>query len=167
MAMQLNYSLQQGLTYGLMLTGYIFLMMITLSPRVWGYTDYPDIIKEKVQPQTRNERTIAIIVSIPILLFAIAYPAYSLRSLKNIQGGTLGFTDALVHLLLMAIFSTVGDLIILDWLIINKITPGFVIIPGSDVEDYKDFSHHYRGHVKATVIMVALCFMAAYIVSRP
>ena len=46
--------------------------------------------------------------------------------------------------------ANMGDLFFLDWLIVSKITPKFVIIPGSEAEDYKDFSHHYKGHAKAT-----------------
>jgi hypothetical protein len=53
------------------------------------------------------------------------------------------------------------DLVFLDWLIISKITPRFVIIPGSDEADYKDFSHHYRGHGRAALIMTGLAFVFA------
>ena len=164
--MQLDYSLQQGLIYGSIFTGYVFLLMITLSPRIWGYADYPETVKRKVPPQTRRERTIAGIVSVPFFLFAIVYPAYSVLALKDRLGGAMTFSDAFVHLLAMVIFVTIGDLVILDWLIISKITPRFVVIPGSEVEDYKDFSHHYRGHLRATIIMIALCAAVAVIVSR-
>jgi len=163
---QLGYSLQQGLIYGSVFTGYIFLLMITLSPRIWGYTDYPETVKRKVPPQTRRERTIAGIVSAPFLLLAIAYPAYSVFALKDRLGGVMTFSDAFVHLLMMVIFTTIGDLVILDWFIISKVTPRFVIIPGSEAEDYKDFSHHYRGHLKGTIIMIVLCAAVAVIVSR-
>ena len=164
--MQLGYSLQQGLVYGSVFTGYIFLLMITLSPRIWGYTDYPETVKRKVPPQTRRERTIAGIVSVPFFLLAIAYPAYSVLALKDRLGGVMTFSDAFVHLLMMVIFMTIGDLVILDWFIISKVTPRFVIIPGSEAEDYKDFSHHYRGHLKGTIIMIVLCAAVAVIVSR-
>ena len=164
--MQLGYSLQQGLIYGSFFTGYIFLLMITLSPRIWGYTDYPETVKRKVPPQTRRERTIAGIVSVPFFLLAIAYPAYSVLALKDRLGGVMTFSDAFVHLLMMVIFMTIGDLVILDWFIISKITPRFVIIPGSEAEDYKDFSHHYRGHLKGTIVMIVLCAAVAVIVSR-
>jgi len=163
---QLDYSLQQGLIYGSIFTGYIFLLMITLSPRIWGYTDYPETIKRKVPPQTRRERIIAGIVSVPFILFAIVYPAYSVLTLKDRLGGVMTFNDAFVHLLMMVIFITIGDLVILDWFIISKITPRFVVIPGSEMEDYKDFSHHYRGHLRATIIMIVLCAAVAVIVSR-
>ena len=164
--MQLGYSLQHGLIYGSVFTGYIFLLMITLSPRIWGYTDYPETVKRKVPPQTRRERTIAGIVSVPFFLLAIAYPAYSVLTLKDRLGGVMTFSDAFVHLLMMVVFMTIGDLVILDWFIISKITPRFVIIPGSEAEDYKDFSHHYRGHLKGTIVMIVLCAAVAVIVSR-
>ncbi|MBA7641458.1 hypothetical protein ES703_49137 [subsurface metagenome] len=164
--MQLDYSLQQGLIYGSIFTGYIFILMITLSPRIWGYTDYPETVKRKVPPQTRRERTIAGIVSVPFFLFAIAYPAYSVLALRDRLGGVMAFSDAFIHLLMMVIFMTIGDLVILDWFIISKVTPGFVVVPGSEVEDYKDFSHHYWGHLRGTIIMIVLCAAVAVIVSR-
>ena len=164
--MELAYSIQQALFYGCVFTGYIFLLMVTLSPRVWGYADYPDAIKRKVPPQTRRERVIAGVVGVPFILFALAWPAYSVLALKERLGGAVAVGDAFVHLLLMVVFKTVGDLVILDWFIISKVTPGFVVISGSEVEDYKDFSHHYRGHLRATIIMVVLCAVVALIVSR-
>jgi len=163
---QLDYSLQQGLFYGSIITGYIFLLMITLSPRIWGYTDYPEIVKRKVPPQTRRERTVAGIVGIPFILLAVVYPACSILSLKERLGGVITFNDAFVHLLILVMFMTIGDLVFLDWLIISKITPSFVVIPGSETEDYKDFSHHYRGHLRATIIMIVLCATVAIVVSR-
>jgi hypothetical protein len=105
------------------------------------------------------------IVGIPFFLFAILYSAYSILTLKVRLGGAIRFTDAFVHFLIMIIFMTIGDLVILDWLIISKITPSFVVIPGSEVEDYKDFSHHFRGHLWATIILVTLSAVAAVIVS--
>lgn len=164
--MQLGYSLQQSLIYGIAFTGYIFLLMVTLSPRIWGYADYPEAIKGKVPPQTRRERTIAAIVGVPFFLFALGYPAYSVLALKDRLGGAVTFGDAFLHLLLMVVSMTIGDLVILDWFIISKLTPGFVVIPGSEVEDYKDFSHHYWGHLKGTIVMIVLSAVAAVIISR-
>ena len=164
--MQLGYSLQQALIYGALFTGYIFLLMVTLSPRIWGYADYPKAIKGKVPPQTRREKTIAAIVGVPFFLFALAWPAYSVLALKERLGGAVAFGDAFVHLLLMVASMTVGDLVFLDWFIISRVTPGFVVIPGSEVGDYKDFSHHYWGHLKGTIVMVVLSAAAVMIVSK-
>ena len=60
---------------------------------------------------------------------------------------------------------TFGDLVILDWLIISKITPKFVIITGTQEEDYKDFSHHYKGHTLAAIPMILICALVAAIIS--
>ncbi|MFC1802870.1 hypothetical protein ACFL0D_02765 [Thermoproteota archaeon] len=60
---------------------------------------------------------------------------------------------------------TFGDLVILDWLIVSKITPKFVIIPGPQEEDYKDFSHRYKGHALASIPMILICALVAAIIS--
>jgi hypothetical protein len=65
----------------------------------------------------------------------------------------------MVHLLV------VGDLVILDWLIVSRITPKFVIIPGSEKEDYKDFSHHYKSHAKAEIVLIPVCLVTGAIVT--
>ena len=165
--MLLNYSIVQGLLFALIFNGYLFLIMVSFNPRIWGYQDYSEEIKAKVQPQTRQERQTAILISIPFFLLIFGLPTYSLLTLKAQLGGELPFLTAFTHLLILFIMGTFGDLVILDWLIISKITPKFVIIPGTQEEDYKDFSHHYRSDVKAAFIMLVLCVVVAYIVSRP
>jgi hypothetical protein len=159
-----SFSLIHGVIYGGSITGYIFLLMVTTSSRVWGYQDYPDRVKEKVPPQTKRERRMAGVFSVPFLLFSLVFPVYSVLGLKVLMGGGISFMDAFVHLLILMASVTFGDLVLLDWLIISKITPGFVVIPGSEVEDYKDFSHHYRGHLRAAVVMVIISVVIALIV---
>lgn len=163
--MLLPYTLLHGLICGIAVTGYIFILMITLSPRIWGYQDYPERVKAKVSPQTRRERTIAGLMGIPFFLIAIGFPIYSVLTLKNQFGGGISFMDAFLHLLVLVMSANFGDLVILDWFIISRITPGFVIIPGSEAADYKDFSHHYKSHVWGTVAMVSLCAITAVVVS--
>ena len=162
--MLFSYSLIHGMIYGGGITGYILLLMVTTSSRVWGYQDYPDRVKEKVPPQTKRERRMAGVFSIPFLLFSLVFPVYSVLGLKALMGGSISFMDAFVHLLILMASVTFGDLVLLDWLIISKITPGFVVIPGSEVGDYKDFSHHYRGHLRAAVVMVIISVVIALIV---
>jgi hypothetical protein len=66
--------------------------------------------------------------------------------------------------LALVFLATLGDLLVLDWLIVSKITPKFVIIPGTDKEDYKDFSHHYKAHARAAIALVLLSLLFAGIV---
>jgi hypothetical protein len=55
--------------------------------------------------------------------------------------------------------------VLLDLLLVSRITPRFVIIPGSVKEDYKDFSHHFKGHAKAAILMIILGLIIAGFIS--
>ncbi len=138
--------------------------MITTSPRVWGYADYSKAIKNKVPPQTKREKSLAAIVSVPWLLFVLGFPILSTYMLDSKLGNEIPFWIAFLNLFLLVLLATMGDLLILDWLVVSKITPKFVIIPGTIEEDYKDFSHHFKGHAKAAVVQILICLIIAGIV---
>jgi hypothetical protein len=154
-------TLIHGLIYGAVTTGYLLLIMVTISPRIWGYADYPRAVKDKVPPQTRQEKVLGAIIGLPWILFVFGFPVYSTIALKAEMGGNLAFPRAFLNLIFLIAFTTFGDLVVLDWLIISKITPGFVLIPGSAKEDYRDFSHHYQGHAKAAGLMIVLALILA------
>ena len=131
--------------------------MVAFNPRIWGYQDYPDRIKEKIPPQTRRERAIAGLVSIPFFIFILGYPFITTALLETRLGGEINFEVAFFNIFLMIISFFLADLVILDWLIISKITPKFVIIDGTTPEDYKDFTHHYQGHLIALIPLTIIC----------
>ena len=53
--MVIQHLMSHGLFYALFVNLYLFILMISTSPRVWGYADYPQVVKDKVLPQTRRE----------------------------------------------------------------------------------------------------------------
>jgi hypothetical protein len=146
-----------GFLYTLIGTGYIFILMVTFNPRIWGYQDYPKRIKEKVASQTRRERAIAGLVSLPFFIFILGYPIITTALLETNLGGEINFEVAFFNIFFMMISFFLADLVILDWLIISKITPKFVIIDGTTPEDYKDFTHHYQGHLIALIPLTIIC----------
>lgn len=162
--MVVTHILVHSLIYAVSVNAYLFMVMITISPRVWGYADYPAVIKNKVAPQTRKEKRLAALISFPWLIFVLGFPAYSTYVLKSNLGGSITFWMAFLNLAVMFTSANIGDLILLDWLIVSKVTPKFVIIPGSEVEDYKDFSHHYKGHARATIGMVVISLIMAGVI---
>ncbi len=164
-AMVMIHVTTHGLFYAAVSTVYIFLLMISTGPRVWGYSDYPQAVKDKVPPQTRKERRLAALLGLPWFIFILGFPVFSTYALKSRLGGEIPYPAALANFLVMFLLATVGDLVILDWLVISKMTPKFVIIPGSEAADYKDFSHHYKGHAKAAGILVFLALALAAVVS--
>ncbi len=155
--------LVNGLIYTAIGAGYLLIFMITFNPRIWGYQDYPDGIKEKVPPQTRRERAIGGLVGLPWFIFILAYPLGSTASLKTGLGGEITFGIAFFNVFFMVFLFFLVDLVILDWLIISKITPKLVIIDGTTPEDYKDFSHHYKGHLIATIPLTLICLIISAI----
>jgi hypothetical protein len=148
--------IKHGLIYGGAATGYLFLLILTLSPRVWGYADYPQAVKDKVPPQTKREKLTALIVGIPWFLFVFVYPVASTSMIKSALGGEISLPTAILCPVACFTLFTFGDLVLVDWLYISKLTPKRVMIRGTVAEDYKDFSEHYRGHAKSVVIMALI-----------
>jgi len=163
--MVLAHILSNSLFYGAAITAYLLVVMVSTNPRVWGYADYPQVVRSKVPPQTSAERRLALIVGLPFFIFALGFPVYSTLLLKSELGGEIPFWIALLNLLALFLAATLGDLVILDWLIVSRITPGFVIIPGTTKEDYKDFSEHFRAHARAAVAMLLLALVLAAVFS--
>jgi len=163
--MIIEHFLTHGLLFAVIVTGYLFVMMISTSPRVWGYNDYPQSIKDKVSPQTKSERRLAILVSLPWFIFAFGFPIYSTLILKVKLSNDISVWMAFLNLLVLFLFATIGDLVILDWLIVSKITPKFVVIPGSEKQDYKDFSHHFKGHMKSLIVIIPILLIVATTIS--
>jgi hypothetical protein len=71
---------------------------------------------------------------------------------------------AFLNRLVLFLLATIRDLVILDWLIVNKITPKFVIIPGSEKQDYEDFSHHIKGHMKSLFVIIPMLLIVASLI---
>jgi hypothetical protein len=153
-----------GLFYGFAVNIYLFLVMITTSPRVWGYADYSDEIKAKVPAQTSREKRLALLIGIPWFIFTFGFPIYSTYALKASMGGEIPFWAAFLNVFVLVLLATLGDLVILDWFIISKITPAFVIIPGTEAADYKDFSHHFKGHARAVIPLLLVTLVISTIV---
>lgn len=162
--MVVTHLITHGLFFAVIFNGYLLLVMVLTSPRVWGYTDYPEVIKYKVPPQTRGEKLLSAVIGLPWLIFVLGFPIFSTYVLKSKLGDEIPFLIAFLNLFVLFLLATVGDLVILDWLIVSKITPKFVIIPGSERADYKDFSHHYKAHAKALVGLILVCLVIAGIV---
>jgi hypothetical protein len=163
--MELGAMMTNGVAFAVVGLGYLLLAMVTTSPRIWGYHDYPEVVRQKVPAQTRRERAAAAVIGLPWLAFVLGFPVYSTYAMKSSFGGEIPFLTAFLNPFVMLQLMNLGDVLILDWLIVNRITPRFVIIPGSSAADYKDMSHHYRAHVWASGALVPVCLVIAAVVS--
>jgi hypothetical protein len=162
--MVVTHLITHGLFYAFIFNGYLLIVMLLTSPRIWGYSDYPEAIKSKVPHQTQREKLLAAVIGLPWFIFILGFPIFSTYVLKSKLGGEIPFLIAFLNIFILILFATVGDLIILDWLIVSKITPKFVIIPGSEKADYKNFSHHYKAHAKSLVGLILVSLILAGII---
>jgi hypothetical protein len=163
--MIVKHILGHGLAFAVVANGYLFLVMLLTSPRVWGLSDYPPAIKAKVPAQTKREKRLAALVALPWFAFLLGFPVFSTLSLKVKLGGDIPLGTAFLSLIVLYALATIGDLVILDWLVISKLTPRFVIIPGTETPDYKDFSDHFKGHVKGAIATALIALALAAVIS--
>jgi hypothetical protein len=152
----------------ILLIGYLLPIMRFINPRIWGYSDYPKEIKNRVPPQTEHERKIAAVLSVPFFLMMIGVPIISTIILKTAYGGNLPLLDAFLNAFGVLMLGNLADLFILDWVIVGTLTPSWVILPGTeDVKDtaYKSFRwSHAKGHILGTVFLAALSLLTAVLV---
>jgi len=163
--MVLRHMILHTLAFILVTNGYLLTMMIATSPRVWGYHDYPEVVRSKVRAQTRGEKVLAVVVGLPWMLFVLGFPVFSTFALRSSLAGEIPFLLAVLHPLVLMELTNVVEVIVLDWFVISRLTPSFVVIPGTAKQDYKDMSHHYEGHVRAAVIFLPISVAIGVLVS--
>ena len=163
--MIVKHVLGHGLAFAAIANAYLFLIMILANPRVWGLSDYPPAIKAKVPAQTKREKRLAALIGLPWFVFLLGYPVVSTLALKTKLAGNISLGTAFLALIVMYGLATIGDLVILDWLVISKLTPAFVIVPGTAPPDYKDFSDHFKGHIKGGIATAVLALALAAVIS--
>ncbi len=143
----------------------LFLMMRFMPARIWGYSDYPERIKRAIPPQTKEEHRSAMLMSIPWALFSFGFPIYRVVMLKAEMAEQ--FTLGIAFSTLFAYFIVVSllDLIVLDWWLISRLTPKFVVMAGTDREEYKDLSEHYRAQLIAIAPAALILLLVAWLIT--
>jgi len=162
-----RHTVAHGLFFGLVFVGSLLLIMRLFSPRIWGLSDYPQRLQRKVPPQTRREKRMALALFVPWGAFVLGFPLWSTLALKARLGGSISWAIAALNILVQMLVANLGDWLILDWWIITQLTPHFVVLPGTDKAEYRDFSEHWHGHLRALPLLVVLCVGLAAIVARP
>lgn len=142
-------------------------VMLWYNPRIaMNKGDYPDDVIAAAPPKTPKERRQGSIFGIPFLVYSLLYPILSTLALNRSGGGETPFLDLFLHMLVVIFFFNLVDLLILDLWMFCTITPKFVVIPGTEgFPGYKDKGMHIRGHAKASVIMVLITLISAWIIS--
>ncbi|MBI3158792.1 MAG: hypothetical protein HYZ26_04225 [Chloroflexi bacterium] len=139
----------------------IFLGIGLTSPRLFlSKKNVPADILAAVPPRTEEEKRKAIWVGLPLLALMLILPGWSAYTFAQQSGAAFGAVFAHTYLVLFVPF--LADLLILDWLILNTITPKWVVYPGTEgFAGYKDYRFHLRAHVRGLFVLLFLAALIA------
>ena len=119
---------------------------LAYNPRMWLHRMPPEVTA-KIPPKTPSEKRLLIkTVAIPFLLLLVAYPTIHVLQQE---------ANWLHYFLILCSFLAgfdIWDTLVLDLLIFCKLTPRFIIIAGTERQDYANMSYHLTSGVKGVLI---------------
>lgn len=122
----------------------------------------PDILAA-VPPRTAAERRQSLWAAIPLAFGLLGLVFYSTYVFGSASGA--GFGLLFLHALILILTVSTFDLVVIDWLLLNTITPKQFVYPGTEgFAGYKDYSFHGRAHLRALPGQAIFAAMAAGIV---
>ena len=118
-----------------------------------------------VPPKTGREKILSAILGLLFLLLLLAVPIVSTMQARQRFGGESPFLILAGHAFGVVFLFNLADWLILDCLVFCRITPAFVVIPGSEgASGYKDYGFHFRGFLKGTAFSVVAALFISGIV---
>lgn len=126
----------------------IVLLVGTRKPRWFlDESNVPADILAAVPPQTEEEKRQARVAMLPLFVILIGGMFYSAYTFGQQSGA--GFLPLFLHALIVVLAISTFDLVIIDWLVLNTITPKWAVYPGTEgLAGYKDYGFHGRAHLK-------------------
>lgn len=131
---------------------------LSYNPRLWLHRMPPEV-RSKVADKTPREQQLFRRVALPFVLWLFVFPVVYVA---QIQANLL--THALTLLAFFASFA-LWDTLVLDLLIFCKFTPRFVIIPGTDREDYSNTKYHLASGGKGLVMSTVFSGVLALVIT--
>lgn len=132
-----------------------------------GMNDYPPDIKEKFGPMSEKAKKQGMIMAIPFFFIMIGGIVWSNSRLKKVNNGRLSLKHAFINAFSLILSGWFFDLTILDWLMFVKITPDFVVLPGTEgMAGYDDYGFHLREHMRALPFLAISAFIIALFTAK-
>ena len=142
--------ISNAFVYSLILSAILFSLVLgltKLNPEIM-LKDYPPDIQAKYGPMSARSKRQRIPVALFFIVVLVGLVALSFQEVRTNARGDIPFLGAVVHLLVMFSVFNLLDWLVLDWLIVVTICPGFIILPGTEgLAGYKDYGFHFRGFV--------------------
>lgn len=147
----LSLLLQHSLLYGGILSlimSVVIFGSLYLRPQIW-VDDAPAAVRAALGPMSSRDRQLKRWLGIPTLLAVVGLLLHAILRLVTLSNGHPTFVDvALTTFLIIQVFNLV-DLLLIDWLVVETIQPGFILIPGAEhLRGMRDYGFHFRAFLK-------------------
>jgi hypothetical protein len=130
------------------------LVLLRFNPRIF-LKHFPKEIREIVPPKSEKERRMSILLGVPLGLLFIGSTFVSALLWQASAQGSLSFWELFAHVFGLFFLFNLVDLLILDWLIVCRFTPRWLIIPGTEhIAMPKEYLYHFKGFLMGTVVSV-------------
>jgi hypothetical protein len=154
--------------YGVILSVVLFPLVLALAwmnPEIM-LNDYPPDVRAKHGPMSERAKRQRLAVAPLFIAILLGIGVVSFRGLHAASGGNVPFRDAAIHLFIMLSVFNVLDWLALDWLIVVRACPRFIVLPGTEgLAGYKDYGFHFRGFVIGMGLTAAASVLLAGVVA--
>ena len=141
--------------YCLILSIYLY-FTLAVNPRIWMHR-MPQAVIDKVEQRTKREKKLLVLLGIPFIIFTALYPfIYVFINYDELF-------DIIIIFFIFFLTFDIWDTLILDLLIFCTITPRFMIINGTQKEDYSNKRYHIISGVKGILISVVMSILFGFI----
>lgn len=158
-------SLERILIDGLLLSlalGIVIFGSLIYNPRLW-LQDYPIELRRQVPPNTKQEKRLQAAMMVPFLLLMLGIPFVSGLQLKAMNGGTLPFLTAYLHVFLITNIFNLFDAAVIDYLVLTVMKPKFMVLPGTESLNYAEYmtltlqvKNYFKGIVFCAILSLPI-----------
>ena len=161
-------TIRHALLFGVILSAVLFTLMLVvgrINPEIM-LKDYPPDIQARHGPMSERSKRQRIPVVIVFFAIMLGIIAWSFHGVAATGAKDISFVAAFVHLFVMFSVFNLLDWLVLDWLIVVRIRPGFMILPGTEgLAGYDDYGFHFRGFLIGIVISLVVSLLLAVVVA--
>jgi hypothetical protein len=137
------------------------LFLMRFNPRVF-LRHFPKEIREAVPPKTKEEQRMSAVLG---LLIGVPFTAALVWRTATL--GSHSFWDLFGYAFGVLLIFNLFDLLILDWLIVCRLNPHWMVLPGTEhIVVPKQYFHHFKGFLVGTVGLGGVSLAVAALLSK-
>jgi len=160
--------ISNAVVFGVGLGSILFTMILVavrVNPEIM-LRDYPPDVQAEHGPMSDRSKRQRLLVAILVLAVMFGVIVASLAPILDDAEAAGLFPTVFVHFFVMFSVFNVLDWLVLDWLIVVRLRPSFLTLPGTKgMAGYRDYAFHFRGFLIGIPITLAASLLLAALVT--